>query len=95
MIFEAIRFLPDNTIIGMIPTGSMKPKKDGVSSIMQDLVNELLRLENGMSIFFSSDDSNRLEQIVKIFLIGCVCDKPAKSLIANHTECTGFFGCIY
>ncbi|CAF2690238.1 unnamed protein product [Rotaria sp. Silwood2] len=92
---RAVRFLPENTILGMISTGSMKPKKDEMSSIMQDLVNELHHLENGISILFPSVESNNSEQIVNIYLLGCVCDKPATSLLLNHTECTGFFGCTY
>ena len=92
---RAIRFLPENTILGMISTGSMKPKKGEMSSIMQDLVNELHHLEGGLSIFFPSDVANNSEQVVKIFLLGCVCDKPATSLLLNHTECTGFYGCTY
>jgi hypothetical protein len=92
---RTIRFLPENTIIGMISTGSMKPKKDDMSSIMQDLVNELCRLEDGISIFLPSDNPNHFEHVVRVFLIGSVCDKPATSLVLNHTECTGFFGCIY
>ena len=92
---RAIRFLPENTILGMMSTGSMKPKKDEMLSIMQDLMNELHHLENGISILFPSDEPHNLEKIVKVFLIGCVCDKPATSLLLNHTECTGFFGCTY
>jgi hypothetical protein len=92
---RGIRFLPENTVIGMISTGSMKPKKDAMSSIMRDLVNELRRLEDGISVLFSSDDPNNLEQLVRLFLIGCVCNKPPTSLVPNHAECTGFFGCIY
>ena len=92
---RSIRFLPENTIIGMISMGSMKPKKDGMSSIMQNLVRELHRLEDGIAVLVPSDASNNLEQVIKIFLIGCVCDKPATSLVLNHTECTGFFGCTY
>jgi hypothetical protein len=92
---RSIRFLPENTILGMISTGSMKPKKDEMPSIIQDLVNELHHLENGISILFPSDEQDNLEQIVKIFLLACVCDKPATSLLLNHTECIGFFGCTY
>ncbi|CAF3278969.1 unnamed protein product, partial [Rotaria sp. Silwood2] len=92
---RVIRFLPENTVIGMISTGGMKPKKDAMSSIMEDLVNELHKLQEGISVLFTSDDSNNLEQLIRIFLIGCVCDKPATSLVLNHIECTGFFGCIY
>ncbi|CAF1682345.1 unnamed protein product, partial [Rotaria sp. Silwood1] len=92
---RVIRFLPENTIIGMISTGATKPKKDAMSSIMEDLVKELHRLEEGISVLLTSDDSNNLEQLIRIFLIGCVCDKPATSLVLNHVECTGFFGCIY
>jgi hypothetical protein len=92
---RAIRFLPENIILGMISTGSTKPKKDQMSSIMQDLVNELHHLENGISILFPSNEPNNLEQVVKVFLLACVCDKPATSLLLNHTECTGFYGCIY
>ncbi|CAF1296650.1 unnamed protein product [Rotaria sp. Silwood1] len=92
---RGIRFLPENTIIGMVSTGSMKPKKDEMLSMMNDLVNELHKLEDGVSVLLPSNDSNNLEQVVRIFLIDCVCDKPATSLVLNHTECTGFFGCIY
>ena len=92
---RAIRFLPENTVIGMISTGSIKPKKDEMSSIIEDLVNELRRLEEGISVLFPSDDSNNLEQLIQIFLIGCVCDKPATSLALNHVESTSVFRCIY
>ncbi|CAF3840657.1 unnamed protein product [Rotaria sordida] len=34
---RAIRFLPENTIIGMVSTGSMKPKKGEMLSMMNDL----------------------------------------------------------
>ncbi|CAF1284061.1 unnamed protein product [Rotaria sordida] len=69
---RAIRFLPENTIIGMVSTGSMKPKKGEMLSMMNDLVNELHRLEDGVSVLLPSNDSNNLEQVVRIFLIGCV-----------------------
>ncbi|UJR24354.1 hypothetical protein I4U23_005731 [Adineta vaga] len=40
-------------------------------------------------------NEDNIEQIFKIFLLGCVNDKPATSLLLNHDESIGFFGCSY
>jgi hypothetical protein len=90
-----LRYLPENVVLGMLSTGSMKPKKDEMSEIMFDIVNELRRLEEGMAVFFDHDNGNTAEQVIKIFLLACVCDKPATALLLNHKESTGFFGCTY
>ncbi|CAF1496926.1 unnamed protein product [Adineta ricciae] len=90
-----LRFLPENMIIGMISSGGMKPKKEEMSVLLFDLVTELRRLEDGISVCLNHVNGNNIEQIIKIFLLACVNDKPATSLLSNHKESTGFFGCSY
>ena len=90
-----LRFLPENMIIGMISSGGMKPKKQEMSVLLIDIVNELRRLEEGISVCLNHVNGNNVEQVVKIFLLACVNDKPATSLLLNHKESTGFFGCSY
>jgi hypothetical protein len=90
-----LRFLPENIVLGMLSTGSMKPKKEEMFEIMFEIVKELRQLEEGMPVFFDQDNGNSREQVIKIFLLACVCDKPATSLLLNHKESTGFFGCSY
>ncbi|CAF1347320.1 unnamed protein product [Rotaria sordida] len=90
-----LRFLPENVVIGMLTIGGMKPKKNEMSEIMSNMVNELVRLQEGMAVCFHHDNENNSEKITKIFLLACTCDKPATSLLLNHKESTGFYGCIY
>lgn len=90
-----LRFLPENLIIGMISTGGMKPKKQEMPEIMLDLVYELCRLEQGMPVLSHDGNKKDKEETIKVFLLACVCDKPATSLLLNHTESTGFFACNY
>ncbi|CAF3204681.1 unnamed protein product [Rotaria sp. Silwood2] len=90
-----LRYLPENVVLGMLTIGGMKPKKTEMSEIMFDMVNELRRLEDGMGVYFRHDNENDSEQMIKIFLLACTCDKPATSLLLNHKESTGFYGCTY
>jgi hypothetical protein len=90
-----LRFLPENVVLGMLTTGGSKPKKDEMFEIMFDMVNELRRLEEGMAVYLHHDNGNNSEQITKIFLLACTCDKPATSLLLNHKECIGFYGCTH
>ncbi|CAF2797171.1 unnamed protein product [Rotaria sp. Silwood2] len=90
-----LRYLPENVVLGMLTIGGMKPKKTEMSEIMFDMVNELRRLEDGMGVYFRHDNGNDSEQMIKIFLLACTCDKPATSLLLNHKESTGFYGCTY
>ncbi|CAF4911039.1 unnamed protein product [Rotaria sp. Silwood1] len=90
-----LRYLPENVVLGMLTIGGMKPKKIEMSEIMFDMVNELRRLEEGIGVYFRHDNENDSEQMIKIFLLACTCDKPATSLLLNHKESTGFYGCTY
>ncbi len=90
---RSVRFLRENIILAMISTGSMKPKKNEMPAIMRDLVDEMKRLEKGIDVTLHTDVQNDSEQLVKVFLLACVCDKPATSLLLNHKESTGYFGC--
>ena len=90
-----LRFLPENVVIGMLTIGGMKPKKNEMPEIMSNMVNELIRLQEGMAVCFHHDNESNLEKITKIFLLACTCDKPATSLFLNHKESTGYYGCTY
>jgi hypothetical protein len=90
---RSARFLPENTILAMISTGSMKPKKNEIATIISNLIDELRRLEQGIDVTLHNGSQSDSEQRVKVFLFACVCDKPATSLIMNHNESTGYFGC--
>ncbi|CAF1214593.1 unnamed protein product [Adineta ricciae] len=89
------RFLPENMIIGMMSTGGMKPKKEEMSVLLVDIVEELRRLENGIPVCLPSSNVKDTEQTIKIFLLASVNDKPATALLLNHKESVGYFGCSH
>lgn len=83
------RFLPGNTVLAIISTGSMKPKKNEIQAILLDLMDELSLLEKGISVTLRTDEQTSSETVMKVFLLACVCDKPATSLLLHHNESTG------
>lgn len=90
-----VRFKRENMIIGMISSGSIKPSKIQMQLFLKQLTKELLYLEeNGLQIVFPSEPIPS-DRIARVFVLGAVCDKPAASLLINHTEAGGYYGCIH
>jgi hypothetical protein len=90
-----IRFNRENLIIGMVSVGSSKPAKEEMQIFLGELVKELTYLENEGLQYHPIDSSSYIEERVRVFLIAASCDMPASSLIINHTEVTGYYGCIH
>jgi hypothetical protein len=90
----SVRFNRENIIIGMVSVGSMKPHKNEMQLFLEHLVKELIDLERDGLAYTRFSSSTRIDETMRVFLITAVCDKPAASLLINHTECGGYFGCI-
>ena len=71
----------------------MKPKKNEMQAILLDLMDELSLLEKGISATLRTDEQTSSETVVKMFLLACVCDKPATSLLLHLNKSTRYFGC--
>lgn len=91
----SVRFNRENIIIGMISVGSVKPTKQEMQIFLAELVKELLYLEKNGLQYHPFNSSLHMEEIVRVFLIAASCDMPASSLIINHTEASGYYGCIH
>jgi hypothetical protein len=91
----SIRFKRENVIIAMVSVGSVKPKKDEMQLFLERLVQELLHLENVGLQYTPFSSSTQFDSTLRVFLIAAVCDKPAVSLLVNHTEAGGYYGCIH
>ena len=79
----------------MISVGSSKPKKDEMQVFLADLVEELVHLEKNGLKYTPVNSSSHIDKTVRIYLIAASCDMPARSLLINHTEATGYFGCVH
>ncbi|CAF1056800.1 unnamed protein product, partial [Rotaria sordida] len=91
----SVRFNRENLIIGMLSVGSSKPKKDEMQIFLDGLVKQLVYLENNGLGYNPPNSPSHTERIVRVYLIAATCDMPATSLLINHTESNGFFGCIH
>ncbi|CAF4226443.1 unnamed protein product, partial [Rotaria magnacalcarata] len=60
---------------------------------LNDLVKELIYLEREGLRYNPIDLSLNDEKTVRVVLIVAVCDMPATSLLINHTETNGYYGC--
>jgi hypothetical protein len=89
-----VRFNRKNIIIGMMFLGSVKPNKKEMQLFLKHLVKELVHLERHGLKYTPFSSSTYVEQTVRVFLIAATCDKPAASLLINHTEAGGYYGCI-
>ncbi|CAF3898928.1 unnamed protein product [Rotaria sp. Silwood2] len=91
----SIRFNRENLIIGMISIGSSKPHKEEMQIFLNDLVKELVYLENNGLRYCPINSPSHIDKTVRVYLIAASCDMPARSLLINHTEATGYFGCVH
>ena len=92
---SSVRFNRDNVIIGMLSVGSVKPNKDEMQLFLKPLIQELLLLERAGVEYTPFSSSTQMNIVVRVFLITAICDKPAASLLINHTESGGYYGCIH
>jgi hypothetical protein len=92
---SSVRFNRDNVIIGMLSVGSVKPNKEEMQLFLELLVQELLHLERVGLEYTPFPSLTQMDKIVHVFLITAICDKPAASLLINHTESGGYYGCIH
>ena len=86
------RFKMKNIIVGGILSAPSKPSRDHMRVFLQPCVNELIVLEQGESFEVTTMKPDRLV-LMKVFLIGSCCDKPAQSLVQGISEPTGAYGC--
>ncbi|CAF2840344.1 unnamed protein product [Rotaria sp. Silwood2] len=82
------RFLLNNVIIGGINSCFRKPTRNIMSLMMKPIVQQLQLLEQGGVCEIQGE-----MHIYKGFLIGCINDKPANSLVQNIPEPNAEFGC--
>jgi len=83
------RFKQKNLIVAAIASTRYKPSRSQMQIMLQTLVHQLKRLENGILINFGPQH----EEVVRIYLISSCCDKPAQALVQNLAEPTGAYGC--
>lgn len=91
----SVRFNRENLIIGMVSVGSSKPHKDEMQMFLNDLIKELIYLEHKGLRYTPVNSSQKDEKILRVFLIAAGCDMPARSLLINHTEASGYYGCVH
>lgn len=63
--------------------------KPDLNIIFEQIQTNLKFLENGLNINLTNIHKN-----VKFFLIASVFDKPARALVLNTINFTGFYGCL-
>ncbi|CAF3944826.1 unnamed protein product, partial [Rotaria sordida] len=85
----------ENVIIAMISVGSVKPNKSEMQIFLKHLVKELIQLERIGLQYTPISSSNCVDQTIRVFVIVATCDRPAASLIINHTEAGGYYGCTH
>ncbi|CAF0944330.1 unnamed protein product [Adineta ricciae] len=95
---RSLRFQLPNMIIGMISYGSQKPKRAEFRPLLNNLVDELVKLEHGIDVHLPSADNldsspHCFTTRVAVYLLGVVADKPAQSIIQNTVDSGGFYGC--
>jgi hypothetical protein len=91
----SIRFNRENLIVGMVSIGSSKPAKEEMQIFLSELVKELIYLEKEGLQYHPIKSPSHIEETVRVFLIAATCDMPASSLMINHTEASGYYGCIH
>ena len=87
------RFSLQNLIIGGMWPGPSKPSRIQISLLFEHAISELRELEKGHCFQLYSPDHGDYSQIIKVFLVGACCDKPAQALLQFLPEPTAFFGC--
>lgn len=89
------RFSLENVILAGVWPGPKKPSRTDMALFLKPLTTELLYLESGEGFFIPSVSSNASNQltIIRAYLIGACCDKPAQALVQNIPEPTAAFGC--
>ena len=90
-----LRFNRENLILGMMSIGSSKPHKVEMQVFLNGLVKQLLCFENVGLDYCPINSSSRLEKTLRVYLIAGSCDMPARSLLLNHSEATGYYGCVH
>lgn len=88
-IVRSQRFKLQNLIVGAVSDVNSKPKRAQLQTMLQVLVHQLKKLEQGILVEFSPE----VETLVRVFLIASCCDKPAQALVQNAAEPTGVYGC--
>jgi hypothetical protein len=83
------RFKQHNLIVAAIASTQHKPSRSQIQVMLQTLVHQLKRFENGLLIEFDSEH----EEMIRIYLISACCDKPAQALVQNLGEPIGAYGC--
>ncbi|CAF4834585.1 unnamed protein product [Rotaria socialis] len=91
----SVRFKRENVIIGMVSLGSVKPNKTEMQLFLKKLVKELVHLEQNGLQYTPISSPIYTDQTIRVFVIASTCDKPAASLLINHTEAGGYYGCIH
>lgn len=89
----SIRFNRENLVIAMASVGSSKPTKDEMQIFLSRLVKQLVHLEKIGLRYTPLNSSSSDDNSIRVYLIAASCDMPATSLILNHTETNGYFGC--
>ena len=87
------RYDLENTIIAGIWSGPHKPSRTQMAAFLLPIVEELSQLEQGCVFDDYRKLSNEQNTVVKVFLIGACCDKPAQALVQNIPEPIAAFGC--
>ncbi|CAF1414227.1 unnamed protein product [Rotaria sp. Silwood1] len=89
------RFSPENLILAGVWPGPTKPSRTHMAYFLKSTVTELTRLENGIGFYIPSQVSSSTDQIIliRVYLIGACCDKPAQALVQNLPEPIAAFGC--
>jgi hypothetical protein len=84
------RFAVENILLAGVWPGPSKPSRPEMMLFFRPLVNELVTLEQGVTFNFNDDN---ISNVVRVFLIGCCCDKPAQALVQVLPEPTAAYGC--
>jgi hypothetical protein len=87
------RYNIENTIFAGIWSGPHKPTRLQMKSFLSPIVEELSLLEQGTAFEHYQKASNAQNIIIKVFLVGACCDKPAQALVQNIPEPIAEFGC--
>jgi hypothetical protein len=87
------RYRLENTIIAGIWSGPSKPSRLQMKSFLSPVVEELSLLEQGVFFVDYQKPSSQQNFIIKVFLVGACCDKPAQALVQNIPEPIAAFGC--
>ncbi len=87
------RYALENTIIAGMWSGSHKSSRTQMTPFLSPIVEELSQLEQGYVFVDYQKLPNEQNTVIKVFLIGACCDKPAHALVQNIPEPTAAFGC--